>query len=74
MSSQNLIDRHSLTPRRRSGPTPADGPYNMTYTIGSWNQISWPQELQVEYDSEMGNRRDTGLNTGSTYGDSVPGT
>lgn len=54
--------------------TPADGPYNMTYTIGSWNQISWPQELQVEYDSEMGNRRDTGLNTGSTYGDSTPGT
>jgi hypothetical protein len=54
--------------------TPADGPYNMTYTIGSWNQISWPQELQVEYDSEMGNRRDAGLNTGGTYGDSVPGT
>ena len=54
--------------------TPADGPYNMTYTIGSWKQISWPEELQVEYDSEMGNRRDTGLNTGGTYGDSAPGT
>jgi hypothetical protein len=54
--------------------TPADGPYNMTYTIGSWNQISWGEELQVEYDSEMGNRRDTGLNTGGTYGDSAPGT
>jgi hypothetical protein len=54
--------------------TPADGPYNMTYTIGSWDQISWPEELQVEYDSEMGNRRDTGLNTGGTYGDSAPGT
>jgi hypothetical protein len=54
--------------------TPADGPYNMTYAIGSWNQISWPEELQVEYDSEMGNRRDTGLNTGGTYGDSAPGT
>jgi hypothetical protein len=54
--------------------TPADGPYNMTYTIGSWNQISWPEEMQVEYDSEMGNRRDTGLNTGGTYGDSAPGT
>jgi hypothetical protein len=54
--------------------SPADGPYNMTYAIGSWNQISWPEELQVEYDSEMGNRRDTGLNTGSTYGDSAPGT
>src|SRR5882672_9022644 len=54
--------------------TPADGPYNMTYAIGSWDQISWSEELQVEYDSEMGNRRDTGLNTGSTYGDSSPGT
>jgi len=54
--------------------TPADGPYNMTYAIGSWDQISWPEELQVEYDSEMGNRRDTSLNTGGTYGDSAPGT
>jgi hypothetical protein len=54
--------------------TPADGPYNMTYAIGSWDQISWPEELQVEYDSEMGNRRDASLNTGGTYGDSAPGT
>jgi hypothetical protein len=46
----------------------------MTYAIGSWDQISWPEELQVEYDSEMGNRRDTSLNTGGTYGDSAPGT
>jgi hypothetical protein len=52
--------------------TPADGPYNMTYAIGSWEQISWPEELQVEYDSEMGNRRDAGLNTGATYGSSAP--
>jgi hypothetical protein len=54
--------------------TPADGPYNMTYAIGSWDQISWPEELQVEIDSEMGNRRDAQLNTGGTYGDSAPGT
>jgi hypothetical protein len=54
--------------------TPADGPYNMTYAIGSWSQISWPEELQVEVDSEMGNRRDAQLNTGGTYGDSAPGT
>jgi hypothetical protein len=54
--------------------TPADGPYNMTYAIGSWDQISWPEELQVEIDSEMGNRRDSQLNTGGTYGDSAPGT
>lgn len=53
--------------------TPADGPYNMTYTIGSWNQISWSEELQVELDSEMGNRRDAQLNTGGTYSDSQPG-
>jgi hypothetical protein len=53
--------------------TPADGPYNMTYAIGSWDRISWSEELQVEYDSEMGNRRDAQLNTGSTYADSQPG-
>ncbi|MDX6569921.1 MAG: hypothetical protein QOH15_2499 [Gaiellales bacterium] len=52
--------------------TPADGPYNMTYTIGSWGKISWSEELQVEYDSEMGNRRDVGLNTGGRYSDSAP--
>jgi hypothetical protein len=52
--------------------TPADGPYNMTYTLGSWDKISWAQELQVEYDSEMGNRRDAALNTGGRYGDSAP--
>ena len=52
--------------------TPADGPYNMTYTIGSWGKISWSEELQVEYDSEMGNRRDVALNTGGRYGDSAP--
>jgi hypothetical protein len=21
--------------------TPTDGPYNMTYVIGSWNQVTW---------------------------------
>jgi hypothetical protein len=52
--------------------TPADGPYNMTYAIGSWNQISWSEQLQVEYDSEMGNRRDVIQNTGGRYGDSQP--
>jgi hypothetical protein len=52
--------------------TPADGPYNMTYAIGSWDKISWSEELQVEYDSEMGNRRDVALNTGGRYGDSAP--
>jgi hypothetical protein len=45
----------------------------MTYAIGSWDRISWSEELQVEYDSEMGNRRDAQLNTGSTYADSQPG-
>jgi hypothetical protein len=52
--------------------TPADGPYNMTYTLGSWDKISWGEELQVEYDSEMGNRRDAALNTGGRYSDSAP--
>jgi hypothetical protein len=53
--------------------TPADGPYNMTYVLGSWNKISWDQQARVDYVSEMSNRRVYSQNTGSTYGDSVPG-
>jgi hypothetical protein len=49
--------------------TPADGPYNMTYVIGSWNQISWPQQARVDYISEMNNRRLWNQNTGGRYGD-----
>jgi hypothetical protein len=54
--------------------TPADGPYNMTYAIGSWSQLSWGQQARVDYISEMHNRRVVGSDTGSTYGDSAPGT
>jgi hypothetical protein len=49
--------------------TPADGPYNMTYVIGSWNQIGWPQQAHVDYISEMGNRRLWNQNTGGRYTD-----
>ncbi|MCW2977178.1 MAG: cell wall-binding repeat-containing protein [Actinomycetia bacterium] len=52
--------------------TPADGPYNMTYVIGSWSQIGWPQQAHVDYISEMGNRRLWNQNSGSTYGSSAP--
>jgi hypothetical protein len=52
--------------------TPADGPYNMTYVIGSWGQISWPEQARVDYVSEMHNRRVVGSNTGSGYSDSQP--
>jgi hypothetical protein len=52
--------------------TPADGPYNMTYVIGSWDQISWPQQAHVDNISEMANRRDVAVNTGSRYSDSQP--
>jgi hypothetical protein len=50
--------------------TPADGPYNMTYVIGSWSQISWPQQARVDYVSEMMNRRVWKQNTGGRYTDS----
>jgi hypothetical protein len=52
--------------------TPADGPYNMTYVIGSWNQITWGQEAGVDYVSEMGNRRLWNTTTGGGYTDSSP--
>jgi hypothetical protein len=50
--------------------TPADGPYNMTYVIGSWDQITWPQQARVDYVSEMGNRRLWNQTTGGRYTDS----
>jgi hypothetical protein len=50
--------------------TPADGPYNMTYVIGSWSEISWPQQAGIDYLSEMGNRRLWNQNTGGRYTDS----
>jgi hypothetical protein len=50
--------------------TPADGPYNMTYVIGSWSQITWPLQAHVDYISEMGNRRLWNQNTGGRYTDS----
>jgi hypothetical protein len=52
--------------------TPADGPYNMTYVIGSWDQISWPLQAHVDNISEMANRRDVAVNTGGRYSDSQP--
>jgi hypothetical protein len=52
--------------------SPADGPYNMTYVIGSYSQISWPEQASVDNLSEMGNRRLWSDNTGSRYTDSQP--
>jgi hypothetical protein len=49
--------------------TPADGPYNMTYVIGSWSQIGWPLQAHVDYISEMGNRRLWNDYTGGRYTD-----
>jgi hypothetical protein len=50
--------------------TPADGPYNMTFVIGSWSQVSWPVQARVDYVSEMKNRRVWNQNTGGRYTDS----
>jgi hypothetical protein len=52
--------------------TPADGPYNMTYVIGSWSQIGWPLQAHIDYISEMNNRRIWNQNSGATYGSSAP--
>jgi hypothetical protein len=52
--------------------TPADGPYNMSYVIGSWSQVTWPLQAHVDYISEMGNRRLWNTTTGGGYTDSAP--
>src|SRR5437588_11953722 len=52
--------------------TPADGPYNMTYVIGSWNQVTWGVQAHVDYISEMNNRRLWNTTTGGSYADTQP--
>jgi hypothetical protein len=52
--------------------SPADGPYNMTFAIGSWKQIGWPVQAHVDYISEMANRRVWNTTTGGRYTDSQP--
>jgi hypothetical protein len=52
--------------------SPADGPYNMSYVVGSWKQITWPVQAHVDYISEMKNRRLWNTATGSRYTDSQP--
>ena len=52
--------------------TPADGPYNMTYVIGNWKQVTWPEQVSIDADSEMANRRLWASATGSGYNSSEP--
>jgi hypothetical protein len=52
--------------------SPADGPYNMTYVIGSWRQVGWREQAHVDYISEMVNRRLWNTTTGGRYGDTQP--
>jgi hypothetical protein len=52
--------------------SPADGPYNMSYVIGSWSQVTWPVQAHIDYISEMANRRVWNTTTGSRYTDSQP--
>jgi hypothetical protein len=47
--------------------SPADGPYNMTYVIGDYNNISWHQQAQIDHDSGMTNRRVPQQTTGGSY-------
>jgi hypothetical protein len=50
--------------------TPADGPYNMTYVIGDYSNISWPLQAHIDFLSEMSNRRVWSNNNGSRYSSS----
>ncbi|MET3789530.1 hypothetical protein [Methylobacterium radiotolerans] len=52
--------------------TPAQGPYNMTYVLGTFDQISWQQQARVDFVSEMSNRRVWKQETGSMYNAGQP--
>jgi len=69
LSSANNGYLKSVAPTFSS--TPAEGPYNMTYLIGDWKQLSWPLQAHVDYISEMHGRRVWNSNTGSRYSGST---
>jgi hypothetical protein len=50
--------------------SPGEGPYNMTYVIGSWDQIAWPLQAHIDFISEMSNRRVWSNNEGGRHSDS----
>ncbi|HEX6714824.1 MAG TPA: hypothetical protein VF066_15645 [Thermoleophilaceae bacterium] len=52
--------------------SPADGPYNMSFVLGSWKQLTWELQAHVDYISEMANRRVWNTATGGRYTDSQP--
>jgi hypothetical protein len=52
--------------------SPADGPYNMTFVLGSWKRVAWQVQAHVDYISEMANRRVWNTTTGGRYTDSQP--
>jgi hypothetical protein len=52
--------------------SPADGPYNMHYLIGSWTQLTWGLQAHIDYITDMNNRRLWNESTGSRYTDSQP--
>jgi hypothetical protein len=37
--------------------SPADGPYNMTYVVGPYQDVSWPVQAHVDFISGMSNAR-----------------
>jgi hypothetical protein len=50
--------------------SPDEGPYNMTYVVGSWDQVAWPVQARIDFISEMMNRRTWNQSTGGRYSDS----
>jgi hypothetical protein len=44
----------------------------MSYVVGSWKQVSWPQQASVDSASEMANRRLWAQSTGGSYADTQP--
>ena len=52
--------------------TLAQGPYNMTYVLGTFGQVSWQQQAKVDFISEMSNRRVWKQGTGSMYSAGMP--
>jgi hypothetical protein len=47
--------------------SPADGPYNMTYVVGTYQELSWPMQAHIDFISGMANARVWSQDSGQNY-------
>ncbi|MFC0040596.1 hypothetical protein [Actinomadura rayongensis] len=64
------VDRYFRSVAPRFLNSPAEGPYNMTFVMGSWTDITWRIQTDIDFVSEMINGRAWNSSDGGRYSDS----